>query len=63
LASPIKPTINSHKFITDKSKWCLSPKYCSLPLVFVYPNTLHWSIFGLTDQHITDIWEKDVRCI
>jgi len=47
--------------MTDKSKWCLSPNCCGFPLAFAYPNTLHWSIFGLTDQHITDIWEKDVR--
>jgi hypothetical protein len=47
--------------MTDKSKWCLSPKYCGFPLAFIYPNILHWSIFGLTKQHITDIWEKDVR--
>jgi len=29
----------------------------------VYPNTLHWSIFGLTDQNITDIWEKKCKIL
>jgi len=47
--------------MTAKSKWRLSPKYWGFPLAFIYPNTLHWSIFGLTEQHITLIWEKDVK--